>query len=351
VGKIELPFERLFAILRDTVTGLNFYENDLQNAAAALANAFSKSLELDGKQTERATKAADQNRLRRIRDEFTSDPKTITVINPVQSLVYDDDIEVQIRLGNVPASYLGLEKDEQQRVIILLNGSLIPPQAIAVNDPFVNLDTKKMIDPVRIADDQSFGPGDTRITGNIAAIGSSRTSEDGAIASGRFNNTVLPLQAGLRSMAIGRGKSSSLPTIQQSTKISEAGRPVVTSVLTNVLPGRRMTASKRAGLEAALPPATTIQFRADLRHLISGTNTLVVLVIDPGGQRYEQVVSFGVTAAAGAPDDGPALPTAPGRGPQGKVAPNPTGIDLHFDRKAIADRLAEGKKFIFQHSV
>jgi hypothetical protein len=337
-------------MLRTAIADFDFYQNELESAATALANAFRKSLDLQTKQDEREVNKADHDRLSRIRNEFTSDPKTITVINPVQSLVYDDDIDMRINLGSVPASYLGLAKDEQQRVLILLNGSLIPPQALALDDPFVSLDSNKLLaSPISISALPGFDPAHATLIGNSTRIALPKSFNDGPMQLSRSDNA-LPLQTSLRSLAKGKGISSSRPVNKQSVKTSRNGTSIVTSTLTNVLPGRRMTAAKRADVEQTLSPGITIRFRADLGHLLSGTNTLVVVVVDPGGQRYQQVVSFGVAVVATAPDSRAKLPVLPGHAPSGRPASTPTGIGLHFDTKAVRDRLEKGQSFISQHS-
>ena len=349
LGRIELPFDRLFTILRAAVAALTFYESELETAAAALATAFSKSLDLQAKQDERADKKTDHDRLSRIRGEFTSAPKTITIVNPVQSLVYDDDIDMRIRLGNVPSSYLGLNKDEQQRVLIFLNGGLIAPQALAVGDPFVSLDSGKLQDPINISGLAGFDPAAAAIIGSAARIDLWQPDTSGAAQSAPLDNT-LPLQSSLRSLAAGRYNTSSRPIIQQTVRQSDAGTSVVTSALNNVLPGRRMTATKRAALEQTLPPGTTVQFRADLVNLVIGTNTLAVVVIDPGGQRYQQVVSFGVAVVSAVPSEGAKLPAPPWRKPSGNAASPPASIDLHFNNSVIADRLKKAQTFLTEHS-
>jgi hypothetical protein len=112
-----------------------------------------------------------------------------------------------------------------------------------------------------------------------------------------------------------------------------------------------MTVSKRAELEQTLPPGTTIRFGAERGTLVTGTNTLLVVVLDPGGQRYQQAVSFGVTAAAAAPPgDGVKLPAVPGRKPGGNPKSIPSRVDLHFDAKALGDRLKLAGDFIAKNS-
>jgi hypothetical protein len=349
LGSIALPFGTLFTILRDAIGALDFYQNTLAAAAAALASAFRISLDLQAKQDERDHKKSDHDRLTRIRGEFSSDPKTITVVSPVQSLVYDDDIDVQIQLGGVPKSYLGLANDEQLRVLVFLNGALVQPQSWTIDDSFPSVQSSPLPSAAnagRAAADAGIAP----VAGS-AAGGRVLPSAVRQMPASATSATALPLQPSLRLLAAGRGNGSSRPVPRQSVTQSKQGATVVTTALTNVLPGRRMTVSKRAELEQTLPPGTTIRFRADRGALVTGTNTLLAVVLDPGGQRYQQAVSFGVTAAAAAPPgDGVKLPAVPGRKPSGNPRPAPTRIDLHFDAKALGDRLKLAGDFIAKNS-
>jgi hypothetical protein len=104
-----------------------------------------------------------------------------------------------------------------------------------------------------------------------------------------------------------------------------------------------------------LPPdaaGTLLEFIAGRDHLIAGTNTLVVVVIDPGGQRSQQVVSFGVTAARkkGASLPGARLPELPGRKSKGAPALPAIRIAEYYNRALIAKRLNKGEEFMTRHS-
>jgi hypothetical protein len=85
--------------------------------------------------------------------------------------------------------------------------------------------------------------------------------------------------------------------------------------------------------------------------LVFGTNTLAVVVIDPGGQRYQQVVSFGVarTTRPGAGDVVAVLPALPGRISRPPASMR-RGVDLHFEAALVADRLKASEAFVKHHS-
>jgi hypothetical protein len=348
LATIELPLSTVFTMLRDVVAGLTFYEGALTAAAASLAAAFAKSIDLKSKKDERTTKAADHARLSRIRAEFTSTPKAIAVINPVQSLVYDDDVEVRIRLGRVPASYLGLGDDEQQRVLIFLNGSLIPPQGLVSGNPFGSLDAKNLTQTINVAalpgfdaPTRSISAGNARLTLYQPAADPAQDSPVG----GAIQNVGV-----LRASPVSRASSAiSQPLIRQSVAAGQGGNSVVTSAVKNILPGRRMTSSKSAALEESLPAGTTIEFRASRANLLAGTNTLIVVVVDPDGIRYQQIVSFGVTTTP-VRTDGAKLPSVVEQPPDDQPASTRSTLDLQFDRAALAQRLKQGKAFLARHA-
>jgi hypothetical protein len=349
LGTIDVPFDKLFSILRDAIAALNFYETALQATASALADAFQKSLDLEAKQGECDTARVAHDRLDRIRREFTAEPKTVTIVSPMQSLVYDDHVDMRISLGGVPASYLGLEPDAQQRVLVFLNGSLVPLDSLAVEDTLGGAGTAQ-------APASTRRPGTAGQDGLTVASPAGQTSIRRAAAAnvaatpGRATNA-LPLRPSLRSLAAGRIATSSRPVTRQSVTASADGRVVSTTVVANVLPGRRLTPTKRDALEATLPPGLTISFTATRDSLVVGTNTLAVVVIDPGGQRYQQAVSFAVTAPPKRIDGKvPTLPALPGRLKSGNPAQPPKGIDLHFNQRALADRLKSGRELFAKKS-
>ena len=75
-----------------------------------------------------------QESINKIADEVTDSPKKeIKIITPVQFKKYSNEVPVQMQLVGVPASYLGLNIDEIQRVHIFLNGTTIVLKSLDSN--------------------------------------------------------------------------------------------------------------------------------------------------------------------------------------------------------------------------
>jgi hypothetical protein len=325
LGTVKLPFDKVFSALRDAIEASTFYENELESAAAALAAAFGEAIGLAAKEQERSQARSTRERLERIRAEYTTEPKTITVVSPAQSAVHDDAVEVNIHLGGVPQSYLGLTQDEQQRVLVFLNGELLAnkgfraassmPPAAALRAPMLS------VGAIDAASKVAAGP---------------------AVAP--------PLAGSIRALGTQRKGPSSRPAARQQFSISDSGRGVTTTAVVNVRPGRRLTSTKRAALESTLPPGTTLTMRIDRgQPLVAGTNTLVVVVLDPGGQRYQHSVGFCVSAPGRDRRPGARLPTTPDRRPSRNPAARPNGLDVHFDPDALAARQRRNQDLMKEH--
>ena len=134
----QLSFAGLLSVFRACVRDLDFYDDALADAAAAVSEAFRRAIAADAKTRERDAASAAHARLAQIRAEFTSSPKTVTIVNPASLAAYDGDVDVEISLGGVPPSYLGLAADEQPRVIVLLNGGRVPLQDVNVSSAITN---------------------------------------------------------------------------------------------------------------------------------------------------------------------------------------------------------------------
>lgn len=305
---------------------------------------------MEATQSDHDAKLADQNRLTRIRSECSASPKTITIVNPVQSLVYDDDVHVDIHLGGVPASYLGLNKDEQQRVFIFVNGQLIPPVAIALDDPFQDIDSAALRQPINVTGLPSFNPAQGAIVGKATRI-QLPPQPDQAIAAAHPPLSAAPgappLRPSLQAAATGRALSS-MPVATQRVKRDRGRAPTTAGRLGNVLAGRRMTLTKRRLVHQTLPPGISLEFEVRRHKLAAGTNTVAVVVIDLGGQRYEQVVSFGAVGSR-SNGTGPRLPTMRAT-MSSNPAPTKDNIGVHFDTKTIEARLHKGSSFVIERA-
>lgn len=325
LGTVKLPFDKVFSALRDAIEASSFYGNELETAAASLANAFAEAIGLAAKEAERTQGRATRERLERIRAEYTTEPKTITIVSPAQSAVHDDAVEIQIHLGAVPASYLGLKQDEQQRVLVFLNGDLLP------NDSF---ETTSTMPPAATLNAPHL---------NVRAI------DAGANVPAKLS-VMPPLAGAIRAIGAQRKGPSSRPAGKQQFSISSSGKGITTASVVNVRPGQRLTATKRKSLEDTLPAGTTLRMRIDRgRSLAAGTNTLVVVVLDPGGQRYQHSVGFCVTAPSRDRRPGARLPSAPNRRPSRDPAARRNELDVHFDPDALALKARRNQDAMKQH--
>jgi hypothetical protein len=335
LGNVTLKFDVLFAMLRNAIATLDYYETQLQVTADALAAAFRTSLDLETAQVQRDRRAAERNRLDAVRSDFSTATKTIGVVSPGQSVVYSDAVDVQIQLGGVPRSYLGLREDEQQRVLVFLNGNLRDLNDFAVEVQQME-GTNSLLEPP--------------LLGAIGAVPRPQAQDRSATAVRRDGPaTRPPLHPTLRAAAANHAGSGDGPFTTRTTTAGRDGHGITTTRVQNVSPGRRVTQAKRADLLRHLPAGVALRLRVEPADMVAGTNTLAVVVIDPGGRRYQHVVSFGVTPAM-TTRPGARLPTAPGRRPHSAPPPPPNGIDLHFDGSIIAERVKSAREALARRS-
>jgi hypothetical protein len=278
LGRIEIPFSAFFRLLRDAVGALVGLNDALEQAAADLADAFAKQFQIEGKQAQKTTKGRDRARLARIDAEHTAVPKQIAVLSPAPSAVHRGDVPVDIRLGGVPLSYLGLDEDEQARVFVFVNDDLVPNKVLVVGRAEAarrpdllkqnfTLDLLPGFDP----DTHTFNGPDATI--RVESVG------------GGTGPTAL-------------ARPAALGITRRTGKAGAAGSAQVSTQLANVRPGRLLTGTQQRKLATQVPAGTQISFVLPLDSLTQGTNTLTVVVIDRGGTRYQQIVSFGAAAPA-----------------------------------------------------
>jgi hypothetical protein len=306
VGRVDIPFSTFFGIIRDVIKAIGAVEDALDKAAADLATAFAKQFDIEDKEEEKAGKQRDQDRLSRIDREHAAIPKEVAVLSPASASVHGGDVAVEIHLGRVPLSYLGLDKDEQQRVFILVNGEMVPPKTLVVGAAAASADPTVHTRDIRLEGLPGFDAGAQVFRGDGATI---RVGGDG---SGAAAPTALARASG--------------PGIERRVGTKKGSRrPVTSSTLANVLPGRFLPPSRVRALGASLPPGIEISFTIARKDLVQGANTLAVIVCDRGGRRYEQVVSFGVSAPPAPPRPGAVVTRLPirkgGRGGSADRAP------------------------------
>jgi hypothetical protein len=335
LGRIDVPLSTFLSLIRDAVDAVDFYESQLNQAAAALRDAFEKQLGLQAKQRDLAGARQRRADLDRINQECSSATKEIAILSPAPASVVQSDFQAQIHLGGVPASYLGLGKDEQQRVFIFLNGEQIPPKSLVLG---------RTSTPATAAD-------------HAADIDLTRQPGFDA-AAGHFQRPGVTIQLPTgQAAASAKGPSFGAPTAvalsRRAVKADGRSAPIATSfALANFRPGRTMTGSQIQRLRSGLGDGTDIAFSIVLDEVNEGANTLTVVVIDRGGRQYQQVVSFGVAVPPkpkrGAP---PAvlLPPLPGASSRAGKPARPA-VGLGVTRGQLKAALKGATKYVVDQS-
>ncbi|HVF64875.1 MAG TPA: hypothetical protein VNE58_12860 [Casimicrobiaceae bacterium] len=294
LGRIDLPFSELFGAMTSAVNALHFYEDALDDAAQALTDSFAKTLLQDAKRREQAKKTVRQARLGRIKAEQAPRERTVAILEPRAMTTYRRDVTARIHLGGVPASFLGLDTDEQQRVFVWVNGVLVPPKSIVLGEPIGS------VSPADHARDFQLPA-----TGTTSARGSIVVRNGGPKANGA-NGT-------------------------RNALMARSGRAATPSSL------RQLDDSLGDGLDLAIV--------LPIADLDQGTNTLTVVLLDVGGLRYAKTVSFAaapskrIRIAAGQPR----LPTAAAV-PRSAPRSRPTGqVDVATVTAALTQSVVYAK--------
>jgi hypothetical protein len=260
LGRVSFDLDPFLDAVHDSIDRLDFYHGALDDACVKLAMAFAKELELAAARLRRDEARRDQGRLSKIAADHDCAPRDIAILNPVQMSHHESKIAAKIHLGGVPASFLGLGKDEQQRVFVFLNGDLVPRTSMALTES------------------ESDAP---------QAASASRGS-----ALDTTDRVRTPIAAGAQT------QRKAAPKLAIRSKQDINGRGVVDHRLDNVMPGRGNPASRIGQLMRDRMAGMLIQIDLTPDKLVEGVNTLTVVVIERGGQRHQQNVAFTVARRA-----------------------------------------------------
>jgi hypothetical protein len=327
LGSIEINVTPFINIVRNAINALNFYHNALNDACFKLGNALAKELELAAKQLDHDNNKAKYDRLNKINSEHNNNPKEIAILSPVSLMNYTKAIDVKIHLGGVPMSYLGLGKDEQQRVLIYINGELIPPKSLIIDSS--NLESKNDKNHIKDFDYQNLIT--VNDIGNVSnafnsTIGTIKTSKSIIITDTSLH---YPEQL-LKGKEVSSGKQFAFsaskfieqpisksvykaPTnnytsanlfVEKNTKVINKKEGITKGNLLvhnydvkGNLPGRGISPSKINNLLKDRIPGMLIQFKVELDKpfIEKGVNVITVVVIERGGNRHQQNVSFTIS--------------------------------------------------------
>jgi hypothetical protein len=347
LGRIEINLTPFINIIRNSIQNLNFYHTALNNACFKLANAFAKELEIAAEQLLKEDKTNEKQRLESIDTEHNNAPKEIAILSPLSLSHFTNDIDVKVHLGGVPMSYLGLGKDEMQRVLIYINGELIPPKTLIVGES--KLDSKNNIDHLKNFDFKNLVSIDNK-TGKVhnsfdSITGIINTSKAKIITDTAFhypsqelknqivnsgtqyafsnsNLKELPISKSVYNPPTKNPDSANL-YVERSTKAIEVkGKDnsghsylVHSYDIKNNLPGRGISSSKINTFLQDRMTGLLIQFKVQLDEpfIVEGVNVLTVVVIERGGNRHQQNVSFTVSQTTSLKKPVPGVIMLPGK--------------------------------------
>jgi hypothetical protein len=314
LGRVEVNLNPFIDVVRAAISSVDYYHDALDQACLKLADAMAKELELAATQFEADKKKVRKDKLQRISNEHNNDPREIAILAPVNLEHFTSDIDCRIHLGGVPVSYLGLGEGEASRVLIYVNSHLIPVKSLVVEESLSVVDGERHkgdIDFETIANSvvgdvpggatrNSFMNARVRIVADTAASLPKQKSNKAALertTSFVFTNGALTEQpAAKRAYAPRPETSPAKIALRRSYRSDNKGRPVHTYGFENLRPGGLKPASVMQDVLADRLPGMLIQFKVapDEPFIAEGVNVLTVVVIERGGHRHQQSVTFTV---------------------------------------------------------
>jgi hypothetical protein len=235
--------------------------------------------------------------------EHNNDFKEIAILSPAQLNHYTSDVDVNIHLGGVTMSYFGLNKDEAQRLFIYINGSMVPPKSLLIEEETLITGSNLHNNDFDFRNLETFDTAGNLLKNSKATVmvnsvddvqrqkqaASQRVNQTAVLSSSKLNlvsqpQTTNPLQKQFGSVQLKRSSAVDGAT----------GTTVITSEL-NISPGRKPDVDKLKEMITELMPGVNIQFTLSMEQLNEGVNVLTVVVIERGGTRYQQNVSFTVS--------------------------------------------------------
>jgi hypothetical protein len=329
LGRIEINLDPFVNIVRNAIQQVDFYHTDLNNACFKLARVFAKELDLAAKQLLKEDRSSEKQRLESISREHSNSPKEIAILSPLSLSHYTNPIDVKIHLGGVPLSFLGIGKDEMQRVLVYINGELIPPKSLILEES--RLGAKEESIHLKDFDFSNL----VFIDNKTGEIRNSFDSKGGIISTSKarvITDTAVhyPIQK-LRGQTANSGDQLAFtalkfkeypisettygyPTknhdstkvyLERDTKAIEVkgkDKPVRSYLvhnysIENILPGRGFSTSRVKTFLQDRIPGVFIHFKVPLDEpfIVEGVNVLTVVVIEKSGDRHQQNVSFTVS--------------------------------------------------------
>lgn len=139
LGKIEIDLTWFINKIRGVIEASNIYQNQLNTLIIKMGNHTATTLEIAANELKKMDQQKRQTSILKINSELTNTPKEIKIDSPINLTTYQNSVSVKIQLVSVPASYLGLNTDELQRVHAFVNGKSIPIRSFSITKSGTNM--------------------------------------------------------------------------------------------------------------------------------------------------------------------------------------------------------------------
>lgn len=306
LGRIEFNLNPFLDLVRNTIEEMDFYHSAFNTACFQLAKALAAELELAAAELRKNEAQDEKQKSEKIFAEHDNQPREIAVLNPLSLSHHSQAINVKIHLGGVPLAFLGLDEDESQRVLIFLNGELIPVKSLLVEESINVKNPEYHLPDFDLMRSKAFNSETGIFKNGVASIVTdtakyfptqviSKKKRDEGVHS-VFNSSEYRELAVARSLYVATGKiDGKASSLSVNIKKDKEGRRVNQYEIQNNIPGRGNAASRINDLLKDRMAGILLQFRVELDELVEGVNVLTVVVIEKGGNRHQQNVSFTVS--------------------------------------------------------
>jgi hypothetical protein len=293
LGRVRIDLTPFINLVRSAILALDSYHDVLNEACFDLARVFARELELAAKRLSKEDRTKELNRAEVLDREHNNQPKEIAILSPRNFDHFSANIQASIFFGGVSSSYLGLGRNEAQRILIYCNGHLIPPKSLVIDDSQIGVSFDKSHNQNLSLDKEIFSTRKSVIISNTAKL---LRDQGKQIAEDEKVTRMYGVTFGIPNSNAGIPKSRSGSEIYTTLSATrKAGRPSVYQHEVFHLPrGSSVEHNKIERFLNDRQPGLMIRFRINYASglLVEGVNALTVVVIEKGGDRHQQQVCF-----------------------------------------------------------
>lgn len=290
LGSVSLPLDPIVAVVRQAISGLAIFEDAARDVASALLDHLQALVAVVAHEAELASvTAAHPKAHQQLVDSATpASGVNLGVVKPKQGELFDHDVQVEVGLWGVPASFLGLGDLEQERLLVWLNQESIDPERfeVVVRQPAPDLSKPGQASAPADALGSLLGPGATGPGAGGAAGGSL------ANLAGPGVYTAKMVSAWGEPMAADGTAARATGGLSVLRGPADAGQGHTASTGSATGAAKAQALGTAANLGVATPAGVAVRFVVPLEELREGPNSLHAALVDGDGLRVERTVVF-----------------------------------------------------------